>query len=112
MKNIWKSHRILVILLLLATLLTGFFGTRLVLRGLYWSDPAHHEQRIEGWMTVGYIGRSWHVDPRAIERLAGLPPPVGKPMPLMEIAEARGVALAQIIAEVETAVATLAAQKP
>ena len=32
MKNIWKSHRILVILLLLATLLTGFFGTRLVLR--------------------------------------------------------------------------------
>ena len=63
-------------------------------------------------MTVGYIGRSWDLSPREIDRIAGLPPPEhGHPFTLAEIARQRGVSVEQVIAEVETALAELRARE-
>jgi hypothetical protein len=56
-------------------------------------------------MTVSYVGRSWGLVPREIDRLAGLPLPQGHPLTLAEIASGRGVPVAEIIGEVEEAVA-------
>jgi hypothetical protein len=54
------------------------------------------------------IGRSWGLDPREIDALAGLPlHERGHPLTLAEIAEMRGVAVEDLIAEVEAAIATL-----
>ena len=64
-------------------------------------------------MTVGYIGKSWHLDPRQIDALAGLPAPVaGHPKPLVEIARDRGVPVATVIQEVEAAIAALKQAAP
>ena len=80
---------------LLACAVTLFFGARFVSQAIYWSDPAHHNQAVQGWMTVGYIGRSWSLDPRQLDALANLPLPEikGRPQPLVEIARDRGVPL-------------------
>ncbi len=109
---LWRKHPLGVIAFALALALTVFFAARLVVRTIYWANPAHHEQQIQGWMTIGYIARSWHVDPRALDALAGLPPPEvkGHPQPLSEIAQDRGLPVAAIIAKVTAAVTQLQAK--
>lgn len=111
---LWRQRPVLVSLFVLASMLTVFFGARFVGQALYWADPAHHHQRVEGWMTVGYIARSWHLEARDLDKLADLPGPKAKnrPQPLSEIAADRGVPLAELIAEVEAAIATLDQAKP
>lgn len=101
----------LVLAFVLALALALFFGGRIVVRAVYWANPAHHNQTIEGWMTAGYIGRSWGVDPVELDRLAGLPLPSvkGHPQPLVEIAADRGVPVAVVIADVEAALKGLLA---
>jgi hypothetical protein len=103
----WRAHKLLVTAFALSTLLTLFFVTRLVVGLVYWS--MHAEEPVRPWMTVGYVGKSWDLNPRMIDREAGLPPPDGHPLTLAEIAAARGVPVETVIAEVEAAVARLKA---
>jgi hypothetical protein len=109
MLALWRQRPFLVSAFVLATLLTLFFGGRLVVQAVYWSNPAHHNQEVQGWMTAGYIARSWHLKGPDLDRLAGLPGPKvkGHPQPLAEIAKDRGVPVSQVIAEVEAAIAQL-----
>ena len=108
MFRLWRRRPILVSAFLLATALTLFFGFRFVRYTLYWSDPAHHEEVVQGWMTVGYIGKSWHLDPLEIDRLAGLPVPEhGHPLTLRQIAAMRSEPLDMVIAAVEAAITEL-----
>ena len=67
------------------------------------------EEVVRPWMTVGYVGRSWDLNPRAIEGVAGLPLPeeAGRPLTLQEIADRRGVSVEEIIVLVEEAIRTL-----
>jgi hypothetical protein len=64
-------------------------------------------------MTVGYVGRSWDLNPREIDAEAGLPPPevAGRPLTLQGIADGRGVAVEEVIGLVEDAVRTLRGQE-
>lgn len=112
MLRLVRQRPLLVAAFLLATALTLFFSTRLVVRAVYWSDPAHHNEAVQDWMTVGYIARSWRVDPRELDAAAGLPLPEvkGRPQPLVEIARDRGVPVAEVIAEVEAALTILRAK--
>lgn len=108
MLRLWRKRPLLVSAFLLATALTLFFGFRFVRYTIYWSDPAHHQEVVQGWMTVGYIGKSWRLDPREIDRVAGLPVPEhGHPLTLRQIAQARGVPVEDVIAEVDAAIAEL-----
>jgi len=108
-----KARPLLVGGFVLALLATLFFAGRLAYQAIYWADPARREQAIEGWMTVGYIAKSWDVDAPDLDALASFPRPSvkGHPQPLSEIARDRGVAVAVVIAEAEAAVQTLVAQK-
>ncbi|MDX5351207.1 MAG: hypothetical protein LPJ95_10970 [Paracoccaceae bacterium] len=105
--TLWRARPVLTSAFLLACGVTLFFAGRLVLYTVYWST--HREMPVEPWMTVGYVARSWGLDPFNLGAAAGLPPPEtrGRPQPLAEIARARGVPVAQVIAEVEAAVAAL-----
>ncbi|SMC43108.1 hypothetical protein [Primorskyibacter flagellatus] len=51
-----------------------FFGVRVGLDMVYWNDPKHHEQQLEPWMTVGYVARSWVLDPRKLHEALALGP--------------------------------------
>lgn len=114
MLQLWRARPVLMSSFLLACAVTLFFGVRFVSQAIYWSDPTHHNQSVQGWMTVGYIGRSWSLDPRRLDALAGLPLPEtkGRPQPLVEIARDRGVPVDQVIAEVEAAIALMRQQAP
>lgn len=109
MRSTLRRHPLLVSAFVLFTALALFFVGRLAYRVVYWST--HHDQPVAEWMTVGYIGHSWHLDPRAIDAAAGLPPPAGHPLTLGEIAQQRGVPVEQVIASVEAAIAKLQAER-
>jgi hypothetical protein len=98
---LWRRHPILTLAFGVAVALSVFFATRLVGRMIYWSDPTHQNQSIEGWMTPFYIARSWGVDPAAL----GLPLTHGQP--LIKIAKDQGVPLDVIIDQVTQALTQL-----
>lgn len=100
---VWSARPWLTSAFLLACAVTLFFAGRLVFYTAYWAT--HREMPVQGWMTVGYVARSWGVDPRDLDAAAGLPLPEvkGRPQPLAEIARDRGVPVAEVIADVEAA---------
>mgnify|MGYP006166690487 CR=1 FL=1 len=68
-----RRHPWLTSALVLAVVLTLFFAGRFVIGAVYWAQ--HQQEPIRGWMTVGYIGKSWNLDPREIDAVAGFPLP-------------------------------------
>ncbi|MBN2630403.1 MAG: hypothetical protein JXR75_07670 [Rhodobacteraceae bacterium] len=107
-----RRHPILTLTFALALALTLFFAVRFGVQVVYWSNPEHRNQQVQPWMTVGYIGKSWGLPAREIDALAGLPSPErGRPFTLEQIARDRGVPVAEVIAQVESALAVLLAQR-
>ena len=105
-KQLYQRHPLLMSAFLMTSLLALFFAGRFLFGVIYWQS--HENEPIRPWMTVGYVGKSWDLNPRVIDDAAGLPLPVnGRPFTLQEIADQRGVPVSQIIAEVEAAVAKL-----
>jgi hypothetical protein len=105
--TLWRARPWLTSAFVLACAVTLFFAGRLVFFTAYWAT--HREMPVQPWMTVGYVARSWGLDPRALDAAAGLPLPEvkGRPQPLAEIARDRGVPVETVIAEVEAAIAAL-----
>ncbi len=111
LKAAWRMRPWVTGAFLLACAVTLFFTGSFAYHAVYWAT--HRDEPVRTWMTVGYVARSWDVDGRAIDKLAGLPLPEvkGHPQSLREIARDRGVPVAEVIAEVEAAVQTLRAQR-
>ena len=110
--TLFRRHPWLTLAFVLALALTFAFATRFAMQVVYWSNPAHQNAQVQGWMTVGYIGRSWGLPARDIDTAAGLPPPVaGQPQTLDQIAQASGQPVAEVIAQVEGALALLIARR-
>lgn len=109
MLGLWRARPWLTAAFLLACGITLFFAGRFTVYTVYWAT--HREMTVQPWMTVGFVARSWGLDPRDLDLLAGLPLPEekGKPQPLAEIARDRGVPVEVVIAEVEAAILTLRA---
>lgn len=114
MLKLWRSHPALLSTFLLATALTLFFASRFIYSAVYWANPAHQNESVKAWMTVGYIAKSWDLEGPRIDALANLPGPKekGHPQPISEIAKDRGVPVEQIIADVEKAIAVLRLEEP
>ena len=114
MIRLWRNHKIALTGFVLATLVTLFFLFRLAVQTVYWSDPAHQDLTPQPWMTVGYVARSWGLDPHHIDAKAGFPPlhSAGHPLTLDEIAARRGVPVEQVIAELQATIAGLRAARP
>lgn len=109
MRRLWQTHPRVLAGFVLASALALFFAGRILWGLVYWAD--HRNEAVQPWMTVGYVGRSWGLDPREIDRAAGLPLPEGHPLTLEEIARRRGVPVGDIIALVEATVAAMRAEK-
>ena len=111
MRSAFRRHPYLASAFALFAVLALVFLFNVVSGLIYWS--VHEDEPIRPWMTVGYVGHSWGLDPRRIDQAAGtpLPGPGGHPMTLAEIARTRGVPVAQVMAEVQAAVADLIARR-
>ena len=83
----------------LAVALTLFFGVRTVVTLLYWSNPDHIDRQIEGWMPVGYVGRSWGIPRDDMIDIANFDTPPGRGLRIEQIAEERGIPLDTFIAQ-------------
>lgn len=88
----------------LALILTLFFSIRLALGAFYWSDPTHRDVMIQGWMPLGYVGRSWSIPREAMIEIAGIPPDSLQRRSLEMIARDEGIPLAELIARIQTGV--------
>ncbi|WGW05469.1 hypothetical protein [Tropicibacter oceani] len=90
----------------LALALTLFFAIRLALHSLYWTDPAHRDQQIMEWMTPGYVAHSWSVPRALVGDTLGFAKGAFEPgQTLEELAEQRGVPVAQLIEDLNAAIA-------
>ena len=96
-RYLWAQHRTVLLMFLAGTLVTLFFLVRLTVFTLYWSDPAHRDRSPEAWMTPGYVAHSWGLDPQELGARLGVAP--GTRPTLDDIARARGVPVAQVIAD-------------
>lgn len=108
--KLWRDHRIAFLAFLTAVAVTLFFAVRLVIFSVYWSDPAHRNQLPEGWMTPGYVARSWHLSREEVLRALDLPPTSGRPRSFDEIAKDRGVPVSTVLGEVAAALTALRGQ--
>ena len=109
LKNLWRTSPKLLMAFTLAATLTVFFLGNIVFQAVYWAN--HRDMAVEPWMTVGYVGKSWGLQPHRIDEIAGLPQPKDHPLTLTEIALQRGIPVADVVAQVEAAVAQLQAQE-
>ncbi|MGD9917739.1 MAG: hypothetical protein AB7U46_06935 [Paenirhodobacter sp.] len=116
LRRLWAEQRVALIGFVIAVGLAAFFGGRIVVRAVYWANPAHHRQLPEPWMTPGYIARSWHLPPEAIDGVLG--DGVGPgfidhgPPTLERIAAKQGVPVGALIERLDSALPALAAQEP
>lgn len=95
--RLWRRAPVALVGFALALALSLFFGWRMVDRAIYWSDPAHIHQTPEPWMTLGYIGQSWHVDPHDLAVALALDPEARRGRRLSEIAADQGVPVEVVI---------------
>jgi len=107
LRFLWHHHRPTFLAFLGAALVTAFFIIRMGVFSIYWADPAHHNQPPEGWMTPRYIAYSWEVEPLDITTALGVTNALGKHPSLQQIASARGIPLADLLAELAPLLKTL-----
>ena len=79
----------------LALLVTVFFGVRLVVHAVYWSE--HRDAELSDWMTIGYVAQSYRMERDDFARAMGVEPGFGQH--LTSIAER----IHQSVSEVEEA---------
>lgn len=105
LRRLWREQRGPLIAFVLAAGLCAFFGGRIVIRTIYWANPEHHRQAPEGWMTPGYIARSWRLRIEDVDAVLGIengPELVGEGPPTLErIARRLDVPLADLIDRLE-----------
>ncbi len=99
----WRRHPLLTTGFVLATLFTIMFAIRSVMFMIYWSDPAHRDQALEGWMTPRYIARSWHLPDDVVLKALGLEAMPRRRMTLDRIARQTHVPLSDLEARIALA---------
>jgi len=95
--------------LLLAVLLTVFFGLRAVRR--FTHRPTN--EPIREWMSVLYVAHAYHVRPDVLFRALGLPdqPPPDK-RPISKLAEELNLSSAEVIKRLQEAIAKARPPRP
>lgn len=88
-----------------ALLLTLFFAVRVTVQAIYWRDPAHHDLPIQGWMPLGYVGRTWNVPREVMIGIAQVSPADTSRRSLEMIARDEGVPLDAFIARIQDGIA-------
>jgi hypothetical protein len=107
---LWHNNRAVVVAFVAVAVVTLAFGARAVLFGFYWSDPAHHDQTLQGWMTPRYIARSWKVPPEVVVEALEMPMEPARRVTLEELAIERDMPMPELAATVREAVETFRAE--
>ena len=71
-KYFWKEQPIALGVFVISLALLVYFGGRFLLGFIYFHDPAHRNQALEGWMTPRYVSMSYQVPPEIIREVMGI----------------------------------------
>ena len=102
LRHLWSHHKVLFLTFCVALVTGIFFAARLALFTIYWSDPAHRFQPLEGWMTPGYIARSYQLDPEIVQDILAIGTDNPKAMTLSKLAKSRGLSQDAFINDLQT----------
>ncbi|SPF81013.1 hypothetical protein [Pseudoprimorskyibacter insulae] len=89
----------------LAVAVLVVFGARFFMHSTRWDDPKFRDQKIEAWMTPGFVGHSWHVPKEVVFNALDLTKDTPKVGSLDELADLRGVPVEDLIQKLEIAIA-------
>jgi membrane-associated protein len=111
MKSLGWKQLVMILAFLGALLFTGFFAIRTFQPAANWRR--HQDERIRGWMSVGYVARSHHVPAPTLYQALGLLTRPDK-RPIRAIARAQGRSVDEVIDTLEQAIAQarITAAKP
>ncbi|HXU35535.1 MAG TPA: hypothetical protein VN937_04175 [Blastocatellia bacterium] len=99
-----RWHQWLVVAaFILVLVFTGLHAFRAVRHAVYWSH--HRDEPIHGWMSVGYVARSYHVPPRVLYDALGLQHTPHDRKPIRQIAHEQNRTVPAVIAVLENAIA-------
>ncbi len=104
-RTVWKQHPWATAILSLASLAALIFAVRLAVFTIYWMDPAHREVAVEGWMTPGYVAMSWQIPKPVVMEMLGLDERPEERVQIKDLAAQKGIPVAELIAELEAALA-------
>ena len=109
---IWRKHPFLTSGFVIALGFLIFFATRMILFTIYWSDPAHRDQVIAGWMTPSYVVHSWRIPDQLMKDTIGPKPDRARPK-ISDFARDQGITTEALITKIEDAIkAHRATQSP
>ena len=101
LRTLWRSNKLLVIAFAVALSLTVVFGIRTTAFLIYWSN--HQNVPVAGWMSAGYVAKSYRVDIETVRKSLGLDPDRHDRRPIGRIAADRGVPAEELIRQVNEA---------
>lgn len=110
-KDLWAHNRYLLLAFIAALGIAGFFGVRSVSEFIYWSDPAHRDQPLAGWMTPRYVARSYRLPREVVQTAFNIDTGgQGRRVSLYSLAAETGMTLDQMQAALDDAIAQWRAQ--
>ena len=95
-RTLWRRHRFLFMAFVAAVAVTVFFAGRLLFFTVYWADPAHRGQPLEGWMTPRYVAHSYNLPHDVVREVLELDAEEGKRRTLADIADASDLTLEEM----------------
>jgi len=103
-RHLWARHRLLLMAFIGAATLTLLFSVRSIVFMIYWSNPAHRDQALAGWMVPGYVAYSYQVPRKAVIDALGVSR-IRRGRTLAGYAKESGIPLKQLEARLNAAIA-------
>lgn len=103
---LWSTQRKALIAFVGIVCFVAYFGIKTLTATIYWMDPAHQDQALQGWMTPRYVSMSYEIPPEVVGPALFL---VRGEMPrrirLADIATEQGMTMEELQARIDAATA-------
>ena len=110
LKNLWQNHKLLLLAFILAAAATLMFAVRLMVVTIYFSNPAHQNQPLEGWMTPRYLAYSYDLTADELEQVLGVDPTSVSRVHLRNLLKDQGITLQELQKRLDGVAARKAAE--
>ena len=104
-KHLWQRNKFLLLAFGFAAIATVFFATRMIVLGIYWADPDHQNQPLEGWMTPRYVAYSYGLEADEFEQVLGIDPTAVSRVHLRDLLKEQDLTLSELQARLDALVA-------
>ena len=109
-KHLWQRNKYLLLAFVFAAAITVFFATRMIVSGIYWADPEHQNQPLEGWMTPRYVAYSYGLEADEFKQVLGIDPTAVSRVHLRDLLQKQGLTLTELQARLDALVAARASE--